>query len=149
MKRYIRLLCIALVCGLFVSLPAQAAESTEIVEPRESAYFSLHSVLLTKTSATAFTVWFEVLANAQIMDEIGAREIRVYRSPDGETWSKVRTYNKENFPTMIDYNTGYHMASVNYTAAWEGYYYRATIILYAKTGNNIGERVRYTDIVRM
>ncbi len=149
MKKYIHLLCFVLVCGICFSVSAQAFDTAEGTETRESAYFAAHSVFLEKTSATTFEVWFDVIANLTTMDELGASVIHIYRSTDGDTWTKVRSYYKENYPSMICRNTASHSGCVTYTGARSGYYYRAMVLLYAKIGNNIGERSRYTEIIRM
>lgn len=146
MTKRIRLIALLLVCSMLLVIPANA---TAAVEPRESEFFMAYSVFLEKTGTTTFQVWFDVTSNVTTMDELGTSVIHVYRSADGDTWTKVRTYNKENYSAMISENAFTHTGHVDYTGAWSGYYYRAAVTLYAKEGNSVGEKTRYTEIIRM
>lgn len=146
MKKLIRVVCMVLTLSLVASV---AAQSVDAVEPRESAFFSSHSVSLHKTSSTSLKVCFDVVSNALIMDEIGASMIEIYRSSNGVNWSKIKTYYKSNTSSMICTNTTSHSSNVTYTTALSGYYYMAGVTLYAKNSTGIGEKLRYTNIVYM
>ena len=145
MKRHLRFIALLLICSTLMVAIANATT----IEPRESEFFLAHSVFAEKEGTSTFEVWFDVTANVTTMDELGASEIHIYRSADGDSWTKVRSYYKEDYPSMICLNTASHVGHITYTGAWSGYYYRASVILYAKVGNNIGEKTRYTDIIRM
>ncbi len=132
------------VCLLAV-IPVQAAAA---VEPRDSSYFMSHAVHLEKTSDSAFQIWFDVDA-VDIMDELGASTIHVYRSADGDSWTKVRTFNKANYLNMTSENAILHFDYVTYTGAWSGYYYRASITFYASLNGSSGQVTRNTKIIRM
>lgn len=146
MKKLGRLVCIILVCGLLFAVPAQAAET---VEPRASYFFSSYGTDLYKTSASSFQIWFDVVSNVVTMDVLGVSEIIVYRSPDQQTWTKMKTYTMDNYPEMVDQNTSCHGGYVTYNYATTGYYYTAYITFYAKNSAGIGERYVYTEIIRM
>lgn len=146
MKKLIRAICMLLVCSLLFAVPAQAAS---VVEPRASAFFSSYGTDLYKASSTSFEIWFDVDANASTMQVLGVREIIVYRSADQQSWTKMRTYTMDNYPEMVDQNTGSHAGYVTYNYATTGYYYRAYITFYAKNSTGIGERYVYTEILRM
>ena len=83
------------------------------------------------------------------MDEIGASVIHVYRSADGDSWTKVRSYYKEDYSNMTCENTVSHVDYVTYTGAWTGYYYRAQITLYARNSTGSAVRYRYTEVMKM
>lgn len=147
MKKSIRVLCLMLTLSLLLAFPVHGQSNAE---PRASAYFSSYLTLLNKVSSTSLEVWFDVTANAAIMDEIGASMIELYESPNGENnWTKVKTYEKEDYPEMINYNTGSHTGYVTYSNAISGRYYTACVTYYAKKGNGIGEREIYTSIMQM
>lgn len=146
MKKSLRILCLILVLSMLFAFPVQAASE---VEPRGSAFFSSYGAAIFKASSNSFEVWFDVMANAAIMQEIGVSIIDVYRSSDQENWTKMRTYKMENYPEMIDENTGSHTGYVTYNYATPGYYYRARVIFYAKNSTGIGERFVYTQIFQM
>ncbi|MBQ8358652.1 MAG: hypothetical protein IJX37_01875 [Oscillospiraceae bacterium] len=147
MKKAIRFLCIILVCSLLIVVPARA-EST--VESRGSAFFAAYGTDLYKTSSSSFQIWFDVDANAWTsMQEIGASEIVVYRSSDQQSWTKMRTYDMDDYSQMVAYNTGSHIDYVTYNYATSGYYYRARVTFYAKNSTGVGERDVYTEILHM
>lgn len=146
MKNTLRTICMMLVLSLVLAMPAYA-EST--VEPRGSAFFGSYGTDLYKASSTSFEIWFDVVSNVDTMDVLGASEIIVYRSADQKSWSKMRTYDMEDCPQMVAYNTGSHIDYVTYNYATPGYYYRAYITFYAKNSTGIGERYVYTEILHM
>ena len=146
MKKLVRFVCMILVCSLVLAVPAQAESA---VEPRGSAFFASYGTDLYKTSSSSFQIWFDVISNAATMQVLGVSEIIVYRSADQQSWSKMRTYEMDDYPEMVDQNTTYHGGYVTYNYATSGYYYRAYITFYAKNSTGIGERYVYTEILRM
>lgn len=146
MKSCIRTVCLILALCLLVAIPVHAQSN---VEPRGSAFFSSYWTFLYKTSSTSFEVWFDVTANAARMQELGASTIEVYESSDQQNWTKVKTYEKEDYPEMIDDNTGSHTGYVTYSEAKRGYYYYACVTYYAKNSTGIGENPKYTEILGM
>mgnify|MGYP003294237059 CR=1 FL=1 len=147
MKKSVRVLCLMLTLSLLMAFPVHAESNAE---PRGSAFFSSYWTFLHKTSSTSFEVWFDVESNAAVMQEIGASMVEVYESPNGENdWTKVKTYEKADYPSMIDYNTGSHTSYVTYSNAISGRYYTACVTYYAKNSTGIGERFIYTEIMQM
>ena len=146
MKRLMRFVCVTLVFSLLLVIPAYAKAT---VEPRESAFFASYGTDLYKASSTSFEIWFDVDANAAIMDVLGVSEIIVYRSADQQSWTKVATYDMDDYPEMIDTYTVSHTGYVTYYNATPGYYYRAYVFFYAKNSRGIGGRDVYTEILRM
>ena len=131
MKKFMRFICAILVLGLLFAVPVNAES---VAEPRESAFFSSYWTDLNKTTLTSFNIWFDVTANATLLDILGVSEIALYRSADRQSWTKVKTYTKEAYPDFVDDNTTYHGGHVTYTTAIPGYYYRARITFYAEKG---------------
>lgn len=146
MKRTIRLICILLVICMVASITIFAET---VVEPRASAFFAAHDTFLYKTASNQFQVWFDVTANATDIDMLGVSKIEVYRSSDQSNWIKMRTYNYEDYPEMMDYNSGSHTGYVTYNYATPGYYYRAHITFYAKNSTGTGNIFRFTAIMQM
>ena len=146
MKRSFRFLCLIMALCLLLAFPVHAASE---VEPRGSAFFSSYGTAIYEASSTSFEVWFDVNANAAIMEEIGVSMIEVYRSADQENWTKMKTYEMEDYPEMIDENTGSHTGYVTYNYATPGYYYTAYVTFYAKNSTGIGKRFVYTQIIQM
>ena len=146
MKKFTHFICMVLVASMFFAFPVHAQAA---VEPRGSAYFDCYGAALAKVSASSFQIWFDVDSNLITMDELGVSEIVVYRSSDQQYWTQMKTYKPDNYPQMLDYNTGSHAGYVTYDFATSGYYYTACITFYAKNSTGIGEREIYTEIIRM
>ena len=146
MKRSFRFLCLILALSLLLALPVQAVTD---VEPRGSAFFGAYGAGLYKTATASFEIWFDVVANAAVMQEIGVSIIEVYRSTDQEHWIKMKTYEMDDYPEMIDDNTASHTGYVTFDNAVPGFYYTARVIFYAKNSTGVGERSVYTQILRM
>ena len=139
MKRFVRCVSVVLVLVMLFSTTAFAAES------RGSYYFMCSSVYLYRTSPTSnkFEIWFDV-TGTHSMQEIGANLIKVQQSSDGENWTTVWTFRRDNYPAMICENTICHAECLTYVAA-RGYYYRAIIELYAKDSYGEGYVHEYTS----
>lgn len=146
MKKTIRYVCMILVLSMLFAIPAHAQT---VAEPRGSIFFASYGTDLEKTSSRYFRIWFDVTANAAVMDVLGASEIVVYRSADGQSWSEMKTFTVENYPWMVDYNTGSYINYVTYNSATPGYYYTARVTFYAQDSRGIGERDVYTEILHM
>lgn len=146
MKKIARIVCIILVLSMMLVIPAQAETN---VEPRGSAFFAAYSTYLYKTSSTSFQIWFDVDANAAMMDELGVSEISLYRSSDQQTWTEIKLYEKDAYSVMTDKDSYSYINYVTYNNAWSGYYYCAYVTFYAKNSTGIGERYVYTGILRM
>lgn len=146
MKRSFRFLCLILVLSLLLAFPVYAATDAE---PRGSAFFGSYGAALYKTATATFEIWFDVNSNAAAMQEIGVSMIEVYRSTDQEHWVKLKTYEMDDYPEMIDENTGCHTGYVTFDNAVPGFYYTACVIFYAKNSTGVGERYVYTQILRM
>lgn len=146
MKKSVRVICMLLVLSMVFMVPVYADSR---VNPRGSAFFAAYGAYLYKTSSTSFEVWFDVDANAAIMDEIGASLIEVYRSLDGTNWTLMKTYEKEDYPEMTDTNTGGHVACVTYNGATPGYQYTAYVEFYARNSTGTGYRDVYTYVLQM
>ena len=137
---------VILVLSIIMVVPAQAAS---VPESRASAFFASYGTDLYKLSSTSFEIWFDVNANATMMYEIGASMIEVYQSSDQQNWTKVKTFEKADYPQMTDTYTLSHTDYVVYDQAVSGYYYTALITFYARNGSGFAEREVYTEVIRM
>lgn len=144
MKRFTRLVCIVLVAVLLLAVPAQAAE---VNSSRASYYFGSSCVYLYQISETRFQVWYEVAA-VGTMDVLGASVVKVQRSADGNTWTTLSTFTKDEYTDMVRRDTCLFAGCISYTGT-VGYYYRAIITLYAKKGTGVGEVTEYTSVLKL
>ena len=144
MKKSFRLISFLLVAVMIMAVPVLARENAV---PWASRYIMSTCVYLDQTSSTQFNVWFEVIALG-IMDEVGACEIKIQQSTDGENWTTVRTFTPAEEPGMIEENSPVHVGHVSYTGM-VGCYYRARIVQYAENSNGYGEVLDYTETLRL
>lgn len=144
MKKGLKIVSLLLVLCL-LAVPVNAEGN---VEARESIFFSSYCTFLSEGDHYAVEVWFDVDANAPVMDEIGTIMIELYESKDQESWTKVKIFEAEDYPQMLDYNTYSHTGHVTYYASMPTYYYRAYVTFYAKDSRGIGKRFVYTPILR-
>ncbi len=131
-----------LIFSMVIPMPAYAGEIT----PRGSDYFHTRSCYLWSTSSTEFQVWFDVTA-VRGMDRLGVQTIKVQRSTDNENWTTVKTYSMDDYAVMTDYNTSNHNGCVTYSNRQAGYYYRAYVLFYAKSGSGTAVYNDYTSSI--
>ena len=140
MKRFSRILSLLLAVVMVLAVPAAAMGNENT---RASSFFMSSDVYLYKTSSTKFQAWFEVTALGG-MDKLGASEIKIQESSDGENWTTVKTCSMANYSNLIDEDTISHVSYVSYTGK-TGKYYRAKITLYAKNSTGTGYWTRYNS----
>lgn len=143
MKYVIKTLCIILAISMLLAVPVSATEDSQ----RASSFFVRHRTYLYEVSDNTFDIWFDVVAT-YTMDELGVNYIELQRSTDQVNWQPVKYYYPSSWSQMISTNTAIHVDNVPYTG-FSGYYYRAYVTYYAKSGNNIGEYDTYSDIIRL
>lgn len=134
MKRFTQCVCVILVLAAILTIPAFAAEA---IGERASAYFFKYSAYIYRVSSTKFEVWFDITA-VDTMDKLGAKEIKVQRSSNGDYWTTMATYDMDDYSQMIDDNTIQHDECVSYNYL-SGYQYRAVVVFYAKKSSSYGE----------
>lgn len=142
MKRFVKCICLLLAMSIMMAVPVCAAENPSI---RGSNFFMASSVYLEPIGGRGFQVWFDVTA-VGMMDELGAKTIKIQRSTDNASWETVSTYSKGTYTNMTSYNTATHISYITFYGS-AGYYYRAYVELYAKDGNGTAVDVRYTGSV--
>ena len=146
MKKGLKLVSLLLTLSLLLAVPVNAESS---VESRGSIFFSSYGAAIYKETSNSFEIWYDVTANAAIMEDIGVSMIEVYQSADGENWAKIKIYEMDAYSSMIRHNTAFHTGHLTYNFAIPGYYYRAYVTFYAKNSAGIGKRFVYTNILHM
>lgn len=142
MKQLVRGVSLLLVFAILLAVPAHAEEN---ISTRSSSYFLCSSAYLSKYSSTMFYACFDV-TGVKTMDVIGASQIKIQRSSDGENWTTMKTYSMEDNTNLVCENTTCHAASVLYVGT-RGYYYRAYIKLYARNSSGTAYWERYTSSI--
>lgn len=144
MKKILRSICVFMAIALTMAVPVSAEE----VSTRSSSFIAAYSASICKASETQIEVWFEVIGTG-MMDEIGAREIKIQRSASGTgNWITVRTFYGVNHSNMICDDTYAHYSYVTYNGT-PGYYYRAIVTIYAKNDTGTGATYAYTKVLKL
>ena len=138
MKKATRLISLILVFSLILAVPVSAEDPT----PRASIFFSSYRAYCTKLSPTSIGISFQVIG-VGTMDVLGASQVRLQRSSDGENWTTVKTFDKAIYSSMTDTNTAGHGSTLSSTVQ-AGYYYRAVVTFYAKNSVGTGYKDYYT-----
>lgn len=146
MKKFLRFVCMTLALSLLLVMPTYAEN---MAEPRGSIFFASYGTGLYKASASSFEIWFDVDANAAMMDVLGVSEIIIYRSADQQSWTEVETFYMDDYPEMTDTYSYSYVNYVTYYGATPGYYYTAYVTFYARDYRGVGERYVYTEILEM
>ena len=141
MRSIRKILCVLLTVSLLLAVPVQASENST----RASAFFVSHRTYLYDVDENKFGVWFEVVAKYK-MDELGVNYIEMQRSTDQVNWTPVKYYYPSSWSQMTGEDTAFYANGVTYTG-FSGYYYRAYVTYYAKSGNSIGEYDTYSDTI--
>ena len=140
MKRFIRIISLALILTTVLTTTAYAAESAA---PKASSYFFRSSTYLVKISSTQFKAYFEITGTGT-MSEIGAKTVKIRRSSDGVNWTTMKTYNSSDYSNMIVYNDFIHCSYFTYSGT-PGYQYRAKVTYYAKNSSGTGQVTEYSE----
>ena len=141
MKRFIRLICLLVVFASLATIPAYAQEQST----RASAYLSSYRAYCTLNSSTSITVFYQVVGTG-IMDEIGAKKVKVQYSSDQVNWTTAKTFYQSSYSDMTDTNTGSHTHTLTCTVP-SGKYYRAYVEFYSEKDGGFSERYYYTPVI--
>lgn len=141
MKRFIRLICLLVVFASLATIPAYAQEQST----RASAYLSSYRAYCTLNSSTSITVFYQVVGTG-IMDEIGAKKVKVQYSSDQVNWTTAKTFYQSSYSDMTDTNTSSHTHTLTCTVP-SGKYYRAYVEFYSEKDGGFSERYYYTPVI--
>lgn len=121
-RRAISAIALALAVVMFVVPVASAAVYS-------SEYLSSSHVSISKVSSGKVKVSFDVFGKIGI-NEVGAKKVIVYESPDNITWTSKKTFYSSTTSDMIEYGVRNMSSSVTYDGQ-AGYYYYAEVTTYA------------------
>lgn len=130
-----KLLGILLTLGMISTLLCTYASA------RSSAYLNGYSAGLTAKSHGAMVITVDV-TGVGYMPEIGAKEIYVYESTDGQYFRWVATYESSDYPQMMGSGSIFYEDVITHQGT-PGRYYYAKACVYA--GNDTGGDERYCN----
>lgn len=127
-RKFKRICCFLLTLSLasILALPAFASETA-------SHYFSYTDFVAIANGDGSFVVEFDINAT-HTMQEVGAKEIKIWEQQSDGTYENVRTYTRHNTSGLIRQNTAFGYGTLTY-AGTSGTKYYATAALYAKDAN--------------
>lgn len=111
-----------------------------------SDYISFCSASITKSSSGTVKVTFNVGGKIGV-NEVGAKKVVIYESPDNQTWTLKKTFSSSTTPSMITYDVRSASSNVTYTGQ-AGYYYYAVVTIYAGTDGTGDTDVLTTNSVK-
>ena len=141
MEKIMKSISLILVMALLLAMPVSANGG---VSPLSSAFIESYSVSLEQCADSAFKIWFEVSTVYGLADDVGADEIEIQRSSDGQNWETIKTCTPSRYASMLGHDTA---AYANYVihAGTQGYYYRAYVTIVVADSRGAGYATAYTE----
>lgn len=139
MKKVKILSCLLLACILSSLLCVSASA-------RSSNYLDLYGVVLTPKGGGKIVITID-LDGLRTMTQIGATTIFLYESTNSTGFTRIKTYNYEDYPTMMGSGKHFCGDAITYQGVAGRYYYA---IGYCYAGDSTGhdERSYTTSIVK-
>ena len=110
-------------------------------EPQSSAYLDSYAASVSVESTGE--VYVTVSVDARVYaSEVGAKTIYIYESTNGTSFTKVATYQSDDYPEMLGSGWSYNYSPIEYQGV-AGRYYWAAVKCYA--GNSSGSDYRWYD----
>lgn len=124
-RLFLKIIATILAVILFTPIHAQAAVP-ETVSPMASAYLAAYTAYICAMGDGELQIWFEVTGTGT-QEYIGALVVYLYESIDNENWYWVKTFQHEDYNTMLVQNHYCHMNYVPYFEGVPGRYYKAYV----------------------
>lgn len=129
-RKRISSLLICIILAFLMVVPAGA---------RASAYFSRTYVQSTDIGNGVIRIKID-LAGTGTMQEIGATQVIVYEEQSNGNYEAIRTYTREEYPSLISYNRVSHVSYITHYGT-PGKSYFALCAFYAK--NSTGSQIKW------
>ncbi len=113
---------------------------------RSSNYLDGYGVVLTPQSGGKIVITVDV-DGIRSMTQIGASTIFLYESTNGTDFSRIKTYNYEDYPTMMGSGKHFCEDALTYNGV-PGRYYYAIAFCYAGDSTGYDEQSYTTSVVR-
>lgn len=141
----IRLIAVVLMISLMIPIGANAA-TIENVQPRASDYLDSFNTYICAMGNGKLQIWYTVVGDTD-MDEIGVLSIKLYESTNQTSWTRVKTYSHENYPSMLAEDDFFHSSYVSYNGT-AGKYYKAYVCIWAGKNGSGDTRYMWTPVER-
>lgn len=114
------------------------------VSARSSDYLDAYGIVLTQKTGGRIVISVDVDALRE-MTMIGASRIYLYESSDGKNFSVVKTYDYEDYPSMMDSGRHFYKDVATYYGT-PGYQYYAVGYCYAGDSTGYDEKSYTTGV---
>ena len=111
---------------------------------RASDYINSYNSYVYNAAFGKIRVYFDV-TGVHYMDDIGALNIKVYESTDGENWYWVETYSHDSTSQMLGQDEVYHSGYIEYGGTI-GRYYKAYVCIWAGKDGGGDTRYMWTNV---
>ena len=99
---------------------------------RSSAYLDAYRAGCNPRSGGEIAIWVDVTGTKAKMDCLGADKIYLYESTDCTNFTRVKIFNRSDYPNMTVTNANnYYKTAVTYQGTVGNYYY-AVVYVYAE-----------------
>ena len=142
MKRMKKILCAALAVCMLTGILTTAASAAET----SSAYLNSYSAFLTADGNGKISVTVDVSGRGY-MTEIGAQTIYIYESTNNVNFTRVATYEAEDYDEMLGSGSFYYETPITHQGT-AGRYYIAIVDVYAANVNGSDTKDYETDPIR-
>ena len=142
MKKMKRILCAILAVCMLTTLLTTMASATE----RSSAYLDGYGAFLTAKGNGRVSVTVDVSGRGYMTD-IGAETIYIFESTDNIDFTRVATYEAEDYPDMMGSGSFYYETPIIHQGT-AGRYYIAVVDVYAGNANGGHTREYETASIR-
>lgn len=123
----------------FISPCTVLAASTESIQPYASNYLTAYNTYICDVGNGQLQIWFEVVGKGD-MDEIGTLSIELYEVNSNGSLTWLKTFQHEDYDTMLAYDDYYHCSYVSYKGS-SSKTYKAYVCIWA--GKNGSGDTRY------
>ena len=146
-NRYIWTTVVAIILAFSLCIPMNAsAAAIDPVQPMASNYLDSYNTYICPMGSGKLQIWYTVVGDDD-MDYIGTMSIRLYESSDKTSWTLVKTFLHEDYPSMLAEDDYVHSSYVSYSGT-AGKYYKAYVCIYAGIGNYGDTRYMWTPVER-
>lgn len=139
----VRIVALFLVFALIIPCNVNAATIDPLM-PCASDYLASYTSYICHMGDGELQIWFRVTGVSRWAD-IGALTIMVYESVDQTHWTRVETFMHNDYPEMLDHDSGHHMGYVTYQGR-PGKYYKAYVCIWAGSETDGDSRYIWTPI---
>ncbi len=132
-KGSMKVIALCLIISLIFPVSVSAA-TVETAQPYASKYLTAYNTYICDMGSGEIQIWYEVMGTGD-MDEIGVLSIYLYESSDNSTWTWVKTFQHENYSSMLAYDDWSHISYVSYQGSTNKYYKAYVCIWAGKNGS--------------